>query len=91
MFNPPSLQSRCHQDYHRTNDQQKIIEGVHGRYSVSYGGYLYELCGRLKDLQSNLSILHENQWIDVSTRAILIQMNLYNLNVQLFSSILFLL
>ena len=117
----PSLQSRCHQDYHRINeekssfepgwinrtdimtnrsiekafqyqhplfnDRHEIIEGDHGQYAVSYEGYFYEFRGRLKDLRSNLSILHENQWIDVSTRAILIQMNLYNPNVQLFSSV----
>ena len=116
----PSLQSHCHEDYHRTNEekssfelgwinrtdhisnrsiekafqyqhelsnQQQIIEGEHGQYSVSYEGYLYEFRGRLNELQSNLSMLHQNQWIDASTRAILIQMNLYNPNVQLFSSV----
>jgi len=103
-----SLQSQCHQDYHRTNEerssfelgwinrtdiivnrsiekafryQQELsnekqsVEGEHGQYSLSYEGYLYEFRGRLNELQSNLSILHRNEWIDESTRAILIQVN----------------
>ena len=63
------------------------IAGEHGRYPLGYEGYLYEFRGRLQDLKSNLSALHQYQWIDQSTRAILIQLNLYNPNVQLFCSV----
>ena len=66
---------------------RETILGEHGRYPLGYEGYLYEFRGRLRDLQSNLSVLHQHQWIDRSTRAILIQLNLYNPNVQLFSSV----
>ena len=51
------------------------------------GGYVYEFRGRLIDLQSNLSQLHELEWIDSQTRAVIIQFNLYNPNVELFTSI----
>jgi len=78
---------KAFQYQHELSNEKQTIRGEHGEYSLNYGGYLYEFRGRLNELQSNLSILHENQWIDESTRAILIQMNLYNPNVQLFSSV----
>jgi len=51
------------------------------------GGYIYEFRGRLSDLQSNLSLLHQLEWINRQTRAVIIQFSLYNPNVELFSSI----
>jgi len=62
--------------------------GDHGSYSG--GGYVYEFRGRLSDLQSNLSQLHQLGWIDKQTRAIIIQLTLYNPNVELFTSVTFL-
>jgi polycystin 1L2 len=54
------------------------------------GGYIYEFRGRLEEMKSNLTKLHELSWIDSQTRAIIIQMTLYNPNVALFTSIIFL-
>jgi polycystin 1L2 len=51
------------------------------------GGYVYEFRGRLADIQSNLSELHQLGWIDSRTRAIIIQLSLFNPNVQLFVSV----
>ncbi len=51
------------------------------------GGYLYEFRGRLSDLQKNISKLHQLGWIDKQTRAVIIQLNLYNPNSQLFTSV----
>ena len=65
-----------------------IYVGDQGTYSS--GGYIYEYRGRLSDLQSNLSELHRLNWIDSQTRAILIQLNLYNPNVALFTSVILL-
>ncbi|CAF4459945.1 unnamed protein product [Rotaria sp. Silwood2] len=65
-----------------------IYIGQHETYSG--GGYIYEFRGRLSDLKSNLSKLHQLGWIDNKTRAIFIQLTLYNPNVQLFTSITFL-
>ncbi|CAF3727871.1 unnamed protein product [Adineta steineri] len=62
--------------------------GEHGTYSGN--GYVYEFRGRLVDLQSNLSLLHQLEWINNQTRAIIIQLTLYNPNVQLFTSVTFL-
>ncbi|CAF4053998.1 unnamed protein product, partial [Rotaria sordida] len=65
-----------------------ISMGEYGIYSGN--GYVYEFRGRLSDLQSNLSKLHQLGWIDEQTRAIFIQLTLYNPNVQLFTSVTFL-
>jgi polycystin 1L2 len=75
---------------YRSDDEldSHVTTGEHGWYSGS--GYVYEFRGRLKDIRSNLSALHRSQWIDQRTRAILIQMNLYNPNVQLFTSVMIL-
>jgi polycystin 1L2 len=53
----------------------------------SGGGYVYEFRGLLADIQSNLSELYQLSWIDQRTRAIIIQLNLYNPNVELFTSV----
>ena len=60
-----------------------LYAGEHGIYSGN--GYVYEFRGSLSNLKSNLSKLHQLGWIDQKTRAILIQMTLYNPNVQLFT------
>ena len=62
-----------------------ISVGNHGTYGS--GGYVYEYRGRLSDLRSNLSELHQLEWINSQTRAVIIQFNLYNPNVELFTSI----
>ena len=62
--------------------------GNHGHYQG--GGYVYEFRGRLSDIRSNLSMLHQLNWIDNRTRAVIIQLTLYNPNVQLFTSVTFL-
>jgi len=51
------------------------------------GGYVYNFIGRLSDLQNNLSRLHQFGWIDSQTRAVIIQLSLYNPNSQLFTSV----
>ncbi|CAF1375842.1 unnamed protein product [Adineta ricciae] len=58
--------------------------------SYGSGGYVYEFRGRLNDVQSNISALHQLGWIDNQTRAVIIQMTLYNANVELFTGVTFL-
>jgi polycystin 1L2 len=65
-----------------------VYVGDHETYSG--GGYVYEFRGRLSDIRSNLSELHKLGWIDNKTRAVFIQLSLYNPNVQLFTSVTFL-
>ena len=59
--------------------------GDHATYGG--GGYMYEFRGSLSDLSSNLSQLHQLEWIDEQTRAVIIQISLYNPNVQMFTSV----
>jgi hypothetical protein len=61
---------------------------VHGSYNGD--GYVYEFRGRLNDIRTNLSQLHQFEWIDRRTRAVIIQLSLYNPNVRLFTSVTFL-
>jgi hypothetical protein len=72
---------------YQTGDQLDtyIYVGNDGTYNS--GGYVYEMRGSLNDLQSNLSTLHLLTWIDGQTRAVIIQMSLYNPNSHLFSSV----
>ena len=53
-------------------------------------GYEYEFRGRLNEMQSNLTALRNLSWIDSLTRVVIIQLTLYNPNVELFTSITFL-
>ena len=62
-----------------------VYVGEHATYSGN--GYVYEFRGSLSQLKSNLSKLYELEWIDERTRAVIIQMTLYNPNVQLFTSV----
>jgi hypothetical protein len=62
-----------------------IYIGEHGTYNS--GGYVYEFLGRLSDIQSNLSLLHQLEWINNQTSAVIIQFNLYNPNVELFTAV----
>lgn len=62
-----------------------IYVGDHGRYAS--GGYVYEFRGSIASLQSNLSQLHSLNWIDAQTRAVLIQLSLYNPNINTFISV----
>ncbi|CAF0940715.1 unnamed protein product [Adineta steineri] len=59
--------------------------GEFGTYSG--GGYVYEFRDSLSDLKTNLSALHQLDWIDEKTRAVFIQLTLYNPNVQLLTAV----
>jgi len=62
-----------------------IYVGQHATYSGN--GYVYEFRGSLTQLKSNLSTLHQLSWIDEKTRAVIIQLTLFNPNTQLFTSV----
>jgi polycystin 1L2 len=65
-----------------------VYIGDHGSYSGN--GYVYEFRGHLSELRNHLSELHKLGWIDNKTRAVFIQLTLYNPNVQLLTSVTFL-
>lgn len=75
--------------YH-SSDQLDTYVYIGDHQTYGGGGYVYEFRGRLSDIRSNISQLHQLGWIDKQTRAIIIQLNLYNPNVQLFTSVTFL-
>jgi hypothetical protein len=75
---------------YQSSDQLDTYDYVGDYSTYSGGGYAYQFRGRLSDLRSNLSQLHQLQWIDEQTRAVIIQLSLYNPNVQLFTSVTFL-
>jgi polycystin 1L2 len=75
---------------YQTGDQLGTYAYVGDHATYGSGGYVYEYRGRLSDLQSNLSALHQLNWIDSQTRAVIIQLSLYNPNVELFTSVNFL-
>ena len=59
-----------------------------GRYNTyDSGGYVYQFRGRLSSLYGNISELRQLKWIDSRTRAVIIQLTLYNPNSELFSAI----
>ncbi|CAF4106163.1 unnamed protein product, partial [Adineta steineri] len=51
------------------------------------GGYVYEFRGSLSDMKINLSKLHQLDWIDEKTRAVFIQLTLYNPSVELLTAV----
>jgi polycystin 1L2 len=76
-------------EYKSSNELNTYVYvGDYGSYSGN--GYVYEFRGRLSDLESNLSQLHQLEWIDNQTRAVIIQLSLYNPNVDLFTSVILL-
>ena len=50
------------------------------------GGYVYEFRDSSSQIRTDLSQLHQLGWIDRQTRAVLIQMNLYNPSIPIFTS-----
>jgi hypothetical protein len=71
---------------YRTGDQLDtyIYVGEHATYGS--GGYVYEFRDSISNIRNDLSQLHELGWIDKQTRAIIIQMNLYNPSIPIFTS-----
>jgi hypothetical protein len=67
----------------------QVYIGEHATYDDG-GCYVYEFRGSLVHLQQNLSALRQLHWIDNHTRAVTIQLTVYNPNVQLFTSIILL-
>ena len=75
---------------YQSGDQLDSYIYVAPHHSYSSGGYVYECHGPLAQIQSNLSTLQQLSWIDGQTRAVFIQLSLYNPNVQLFTAVIML-
>ncbi|CAF1622969.1 unnamed protein product [Adineta ricciae] len=76
---------------YQTSEQSDTYPYVGDQGIYPGGGYIYEFRGRFSELQSNLSELRQLNWIDKQTRAVIIQLTLYNPNVHLFTQMNFLL
>jgi polycystin 1L2 len=53
--------------------------------SYNGGGYVFKLNGEASDVQNNLLLLQQANWIDSQTRSVFIEFILYNPNINLFS------
>ena len=70
---------------YQTGDQLETYSYV-GQYATyGSGGYVYEFRD-LSNIRNDLSQLHQLGWIDRQTRAVIIQLNLYNPSIPLFTS-----
>lgn len=58
--------------------------------TYSRGGYVYELRTSQSKTHRNITELRLSNWTDDRTRAVIIQMNLYNANIHMFTSVLLL-
>jgi hypothetical protein len=61
-----------------------IYAGQYATYRS--GGYVYDFRDSLPTLRNDLSQLRQLGWIDRQTRAIIINMNLYNPSIAIFTS-----
>ena len=75
---------------YRSSDELDSYVTLGNFHSYPGGGYLYAFRGHLTDLRENLSTLHQLGWIDQRTRAVIIQLNLYNPNLRFFTSVVLL-
>lgn len=57
--------------------------GVFDNYDA--GGYAFNMKGSLNDIQSNLLLLRDQNWIDRQTRSLFFEFSVYNPNVNLFA------
>ncbi|CAF1071686.1 unnamed protein product [Adineta steineri] len=72
---------------YQTGDQLGTYLYVGIRATYASGGYVYEFRGSLNDIKNDTAQLQRLNWIDSQTRAVIIQVNLYNPNSQLFISV----
>ena len=72
---------------HQTSAQLDTYPYIGELQTYGSGGYVYEFRGSLFKLRNELDQLHELQWIDSQTRAVLIQLNLFNPNIGIFTSV----
>jgi hypothetical protein len=79
-----------------TNDNKSYPQSIENAFIYvegdgiyDAGGYVYEFRGRLNEMKDNITKLHELSWIDSHTRVIIIEMTLFNPNVELFTSVRF--
>jgi polycystin 1L2 len=59
------------------------MSGVYTSYLG--GGYVFKMNGNSTELVSNFTFLEKNNWIDRQTRALFVEFNLFNPNINMFA------
>ena len=62
-----------------------VYVGDHETYGS--GGYVYEFRGDRENFLEDMIILRQLSWIDDRSRAVMIQLNLYNPNIDIYTSV----
>jgi polycystin 1L2 len=75
----------------RTNYSLSIINSF--KYTngndLNNAGYVYDFRGRLSEIRGNICELRQLNWIDEKSRLIIIEMSLYNPNIEMFTCVTF--
>ena len=72
--------------YHTSRELDSYVyTGNHGTYGS--GGYVYEFREDNTKIVEDMKLLRELSWLDEQSRAVMIQLNLYNPNVNFYTSV----
>ncbi len=55
--------------------------------TIPPSGFMINLANNVTDSKAIIQDLHDNKWIDVYTRAVIIEFTVYNANINLFNQI----
>ncbi|TPP62406.1 hypothetical protein FGIG_02447, partial [Fasciola gigantica] len=87
-FNGNSKQNNSSPEF--TYTSQSDLHGIPYMGDVTWysgGGYVFLLRGTEDEMQRNFDKLDQEHWIDFSTRAIIVQLSIFNPNINLFAII----
>lgn len=85
-YEPEDGWSRIYSAFQYQTSEELGGDQIVGEYGIyDAGGFVYEMRGPLSQIIGNLTTLQELAWIDRQTRAVFIEFNLYNPNLNLFS------
>jgi hypothetical protein len=85
-FTPTSQYVDAYNAFKYTKYSKISSYPMSARYGSYFGGsYLYAMNGNVGNIISNFTLLEENNWLDKQTRAVFVEFNVYNPNVNLFT------
>lgn len=87
LTNQSDLSAMANAFIYRTSREldSYVYVGDHGTYGS--GGYVYEFRGDGENFHDDMIVLRQSSWIDDRSRAVMIQLNLYNPNVDFYTSV----
>ncbi len=85
-FTPPCGYKYLYDSFqHKDAKTLQIQSSFKGQFNTYDGsGYVFPLRSSMSNLQGNLSLLRQMNWIDRQTRAILVEFSAYNPNIRPF-------